>query len=553
MKTSRCWVAFAFASLVLSLVAPAAAQAAAPTEVVAVPAPAGSAPAVSAPAVSAPAGSAPSSGADYDYEADTEPSAVTEFRDALAPHGRWIDDPTYGTVWIPSEVVVGKDFAPYRTAGRWGVAEDGQWLWISDYDWGYIPFHYGRWVWLPASGWAWIPGRVYAPAWVMWRTGMVGYDYLGWAPMPPSYIWMNGLAVGFTWGLSIPWWFCPTGYFFSPSWGTYIVRQPVVIQNIYVNSTVYGHGHAQGYAGGGGHVHAKGTGASSDGPKSAAARMSVGGGMPRSPSFAEARMPKRAVPKERVAMDPSAAKHQLPANWRETRATAASQRSATAASMPSTVRPSGPTAMAAAVPARAATIVEASRPVQARPSAPPPAPPVVARTPSPSVSTSVVVAARAPVGRVSRPSTYSIPSRSYAAPGAYSRPPSSSYGRSTGSVGGTGYARQPAVPSASPRADGAPSVVSATRSGGSSSSTGGAYRAPSSSSASRSSSSGWSSSGSGRSSGSSSSRSSSSGWSSSGSGRSSGWSSSGSGRSSGSSSSGWSSSGSGRSFGGGRR
>ena len=113
---------------------------------------------------------------EYDYAADTDPAAVSDFEGQLAPYGAWVHDSRYGYVWVPDSVVVGRDFAPYRTAGRWAVTDEGDWVWISDYDWGYIPFHYGRWVWIPARGWAWVPGRVYAPAWVEWRVGEPGYE-----------------------------------------------------------------------------------------------------------------------------------------------------------------------------------------------------------------------------------------------------------------------------------------------------------------------------------------------------------------------------------------
>lgn len=126
---------------------------------------------------------------------DTDPDAVVIFRDRLSPYGSWVDHPTYGTVWVPSSALVGSDFAPYVSSGRWELTEDGDWLWVSDYEWGYIPFHYGRWVWVSGVGWAWIPGRVYAPAWVVWRTGT--YGYIGWAPMPPAYYWVDGVAVSF--------------------------------------------------------------------------------------------------------------------------------------------------------------------------------------------------------------------------------------------------------------------------------------------------------------------------------------------------------------------
>src|SRR5262245_33269933 len=37
-----------------------------------------------------------------DEYADTDPSALTDFKPVLAPYGAWEDDATYGTVWYPS-------------------------------------------------------------------------------------------------------------------------------------------------------------------------------------------------------------------------------------------------------------------------------------------------------------------------------------------------------------------------------------------------------------------------------------------------------------------
>jgi len=147
----------------------------------------------------------PASGQEQAYYMDTDPSAVTMWRSELAPHGTWVEDPVYGLVWIPDESVVGPDFVPYLTAGYWGYTADGDWIWVSEYEWGQVVFHYGRWVRIPNRGWAWIPGRVYAPAWVVWRVGEPGYDYVGWAPMPPTYYWYGGVAVAF--------WMVPPPYY----------------------------------------------------------------------------------------------------------------------------------------------------------------------------------------------------------------------------------------------------------------------------------------------------------------------------------------------------
>lgn len=155
---------------------------------------------------------------------DRDPSALTDFNAELAPHGAWRDDPTYGRVWIPHRSVVGADFAPYVTSGHWAVAEDGGWIWVSDFSWGWVPFHYGRWVWIAGVGWAWIPGRQYAHAWVVWRVADPGWDYVGWAPMPPSYVWYDGVAVGVWFGFYTPWVFCPSAYVYHHHMHGYIVH-----------------------------------------------------------------------------------------------------------------------------------------------------------------------------------------------------------------------------------------------------------------------------------------------------------------------------------------
>jgi hypothetical protein len=276
---------------------------------------------------------------DYDYDVDTDPTAVSEFRDKLEPHGTWVEDPTYGLVWIPDVVVVGEDFQPYRTNGRWGVTDAGDWIWISDYDWGYIPFHYGRWIWIPSRGWAWVPGRVYAPAWVVWRTGAPGYAYVGWAPAPPAFVWFGGVAVGFYATVTIPWWYCPSAYFFTPYWHTHVVHDHYRVRQIHSHTHVYHHrphhshakasGHSKASAGSGSAGHAKaggtsGAGSSELGRKTPGAASAAGGAIqssqrssqrsggyaahsiPRSPSFKDARIPESAQPKARVHPDPRA-------------------------------------------------------------------------------------------------------------------------------------------------------------------------------------------------------------------------------------------------------
>jgi hypothetical protein len=139
-------------------------------------------------------------GVDDSEYADTDPSALTEFEPALDGHGQWVNDSTYGTVWVPDRAEVGDDFQPYVTAGHWTYSDDTDYVWVSDYSWGWAPFHYGRWVYLPGHRWSWIPGRRYAGAWVTWRVGAAGFGYIGWAPAPPEWYWYEGVALGWTFG-----------------------------------------------------------------------------------------------------------------------------------------------------------------------------------------------------------------------------------------------------------------------------------------------------------------------------------------------------------------
>ena len=111
----------------------------------------------------------------------------------LDRYGRWETAPEYGTVWIPTAVVVA-DWAPYRY-GRWVWSRHWGWTWVDDAPWGFAPFHYGRWVsW--GGRWCWAPGPyvhrpVYAPALVGWVGGgsvTVGIS-IGNRPPPPRFGW----------------------------------------------------------------------------------------------------------------------------------------------------------------------------------------------------------------------------------------------------------------------------------------------------------------------------------------------------------------------------
>lgn len=228
---------------------------------------------------------------------DTDPSALTTFKPALDPYGAWVADDRYGTVWVPHREVVGADFAPYVSRGHWALTADEDWIWVSDYPFGWAVFHYGRWVWIPGQGWAWVPGRTYANAWVVWRVPSPGYAYVGWAPMPPSWGWYNGYAYSIWWSPPLPYVFCPSAYAFDYRVHYHIVRDRRLVGDIARNSRVYPtpyHAPAHPRIGGSG-----------PGVRTAAVPTA---GVPRGPQMAAARVPAQALPSTRTAPPPNAAR-----------------------------------------------------------------------------------------------------------------------------------------------------------------------------------------------------------------------------------------------------
>jgi hypothetical protein len=147
----------------------------------------------------------------------------------LSNHGTWLVSAQYGHVWQPS--VYNQDWNPYYD-GHW-VYTDMGWTWVSDYDWGAIPYHYGTWIADPRVGWVWIPGSVWAPSWVVFRTGP---DYIGWAPVPP------GFSVGMTIELGGPssFVFVSSRDFLAPRVRTQVVPRDRV-SVILSNTTVVNH------------------------------------------------------------------------------------------------------------------------------------------------------------------------------------------------------------------------------------------------------------------------------------------------------------------------
>jgi hypothetical protein len=218
---------------------------------------------------------------DDSYEGDPPPGdasdeqqrsqrAVTEFSPHLAPYGVWVDDGVYGRVWVPNARVVGPSFAPYVTSGHWELTVNDDWLWVSDYPFGWVTFHYGHWVWLGSARWAWVPGYRYAPAWVDFRVASPGVAYVGWGPSPPRYVWRNGVFVSFGTVVTVPYVFCPTASVFSVSVNRYVVRDRHHVHLLSRQTRPY-------------HT-----------------RRVYGGTVVRAPSWREARIPERSVPRQRV-------------------------------------------------------------------------------------------------------------------------------------------------------------------------------------------------------------------------------------------------------------
>ena len=154
------------------------------------------------------------------------------FYDNLSPYGQWVTYPNYGYVWVPN---VGADFTPYGTNGHWVLTDDG-WTWVSDYAWGWAPFHYGRWNYDQNYGWLWVPDETWGPAWVSWRTGGGCY---GWTPL--------GFGVGVGVAFYAPperWLFCDQAHFGDP----YISRYYLPRGNyatIYARTSVINTTHAE--------------------------------------------------------------------------------------------------------------------------------------------------------------------------------------------------------------------------------------------------------------------------------------------------------------------
>jgi hypothetical protein len=148
-------------------------------------------------------------------EKPAEDSAdINTFYDDLSSDGEWIgvdksaidsednlemsetvdidEDVISDYVWRPSVSISFVDWNPY-TFGHWEFCRFG-WVWVSDYNWGWAPYHYGRWWFSHRWGWVWSPGHRWAANWVSWCHTR---NHIGWHPISPRTPWRyhNGVIV----------------------------------------------------------------------------------------------------------------------------------------------------------------------------------------------------------------------------------------------------------------------------------------------------------------------------------------------------------------------
>lgn len=130
----------------------------------------------------------------YDQQPQYVPAGMTGYED-LNTHGTWVNDGSYGQVWVPRSTPAG--WAPYRT-GHWSYVKPWGWTWIDEQPWGFAPYHYGRWA-NSNNRWVWVPPQreqrpVYAPALVAFVGGIELAAQLGnqgssapvgWFPLGP--------------------------------------------------------------------------------------------------------------------------------------------------------------------------------------------------------------------------------------------------------------------------------------------------------------------------------------------------------------------------------
>ena len=115
------------------------------------------------------------------------PSSLGVYGNDFDTYGRWVNNPSYGYIWTPSNIPA--DWAPYRI-GRWCWI-GGDYVWVSYEPWGWVPYHYGRWAFVNGMGWCWVPPT--GTARVYWSPGFVAWiqtpTFISWVPLAPGEIY----------------------------------------------------------------------------------------------------------------------------------------------------------------------------------------------------------------------------------------------------------------------------------------------------------------------------------------------------------------------------
>jgi hypothetical protein len=154
-------------------------------------------------------------GYQYSQQTNQPPVGFNDFYNQLSPYGVWVNIAPYGQVWIANV----PNFQPYSTNGYWANTTYG-WTWVSNYPWGWAPFHYGRWGYNNKYGWYWVPGYNWGPAWVAWSSNN---DMYGWAPLMPGMSYGVNITVNLF--PSSYWTFMPGRYMGNANMGNYYVNR----------------------------------------------------------------------------------------------------------------------------------------------------------------------------------------------------------------------------------------------------------------------------------------------------------------------------------------
>jgi len=158
---------------------------------------------------------------DQQMERSTAPNHVS--RDVygtedLDPYGRWVNDGSYGQVWVPA---ADPGWAPYR-CGRWVYMDYYGWTWVGCEPWAWAPYHYGRWY-FGTFGWAWWPGPIYSRYY--WRPALVGF-----------FGWGGGVGIGVGFGFGHVGWVPLAPYERFHPWYGAGFRGPTVVNNVSVTN-----------------------------------------------------------------------------------------------------------------------------------------------------------------------------------------------------------------------------------------------------------------------------------------------------------------------------